>query len=407
MSSREFRPLRVLYHHRTQGRGAEGVHIVSIVNALEQLGHQVKVLSPAGIDPLNAAGDAPVDKSTVKTTGVQTLWKWVSRHLPNALFEIAEILYNIPASRRMEAELRSNRYDLIYERYAFYLVAGALKAQKHGIPFVLEANEVSGIRGRARKQTFMWLCGFFERMLFRRCRGILTVSSHLRARILATGIAPGRVVVVPNAVDLEKFSAVTRDSSLADRLGLTGHRVLAVAGWFDKWDRLDFLMEALSQLVGRFPDVKLLVIGDGPVLATARSRVMTLGLSSHVVFSGAVPRREVLNYLCLADIAVLPHSNEYGSPVVMFEFIGLQVPVVAPRLAPIEDVLVDGETALLFAPLNLEEFVGKLSMALEFPDKRASLARRAFEKLAENHTWKQNAARILDFYEDGRITASK
>ena len=104
--SRLQQPRKILYHHRTQGRGAEGVHIVSIVLALEKMGHSVTVLSPSGIDPLKAAGDAPVDKSSVKTSGMQTVWKWVSRYLPNALFEMAEILYNIPAGRRLEKALR-------------------------------------------------------------------------------------------------------------------------------------------------------------------------------------------------------------------------------------------------------------------------------------------------------------
>ena len=204
------RPLRILYHHRTQGRGAEGVHIISIVHALEKLGHHVTVLSPSGVDPLKGAGDAPVDKAKVKTQGMQTIWKWVSRHLPNALFELAEILYNIPAARRLEKALRAQAYDIIYERYAFYLLAGAFTAAKYDIPFVLEANEVSGIRDRARRQTFERLCRLFERSLFRRCRGILTVSSHLRDRILANGVAPARVRVVPNAVDIEKFSSCNR-----------------------------------------------------------------------------------------------------------------------------------------------------------------------------------------------------
>ena len=60
-------PLRVLYHHRTQGRGAEGLHVASIVRALQAQGHQVTVVSPPGIDPLDPASSAPVDKAAVKT----------------------------------------------------------------------------------------------------------------------------------------------------------------------------------------------------------------------------------------------------------------------------------------------------------------------------------------------------
>lgn len=387
--------LNILYHHRTQGRGAEGVHITSIVRALEKLGHSVTIVSPPGIDPFDVAGNAPVDKSQVSTRGVQTLWKWVSRHLPNALFEIAEILYNVPAARRLEKALSARRYDIVYERYAFFLVAGALKAARHQIPFVLEANEVSGIRGRARQQTFRRLCDFFEGTLFRRCKGILTVSSHLRDRIQDRGIPPARVRVVPNAVDIERFVSMTRDPTLVAQLGLQGRQVVAVAGWFDKWDRLDFLIEAFGQLTQPFPDARLLLVGDGPVLAVARRRVAELGLKERVVFAGAVPRTEVLRYLSLADVAVLPHSNEFGSPVVMFEFMGLHVPVVAPRLAPIQDVHVDGRTALLFTPLDLGELVARLSALLASPELRRDVAGRAFEKLEREHTWECNARQIL------------
>ena len=123
--------LNILYHHRTQGRGAEGVHITSIVNALESIGHNVTVLSPPGVDPLSNAGNAPVDKSKVKTKGVNSIWKIISKYFPNFLFEIIEVLYNIPASYRLEKELSSVKYDIIYERYAFYMLAGAIKAKKY------------------------------------------------------------------------------------------------------------------------------------------------------------------------------------------------------------------------------------------------------------------------------------
>jgi glycosyltransferase involved in cell wall biosynthesis len=326
---------------------------------------------------------------------VQTLWKWISRYLPNALFEIAEVVYNVPAARRLERALAAQRYDLLYERYAFFLVAGAFKAAKFEVPFVLEANEVSGVQHRARRQSFLRLCGLFERALFRRCRGILTVSSHLRNSIVARGVPFERVRVVPNAVDIEKFGSVRRDAALEAQLGLHGKQVIAVAGWFDTWDRLDFLIDALAKLVVQFPQARLLVVGDGPVLAGARQRIADLGLGEHAVFVGAVPRSEVLRYLSLADVAVLPHSNDFGSPVVMFEFMGLRVPVVAPRLPPIEDVHVDGSTALLFTPLDLSEFVARIAALLAAPELRREIAARAFDKLTRAHTWERNAMQIL------------
>src|ERR1043165_134322 len=83
--------MRILYHHRTQGRGAEGNHIVSIVGALRALGHHVDVLSPPGVDPFDPASTIPVDKAKTQTRGWSSVWKLMSRKLPNWVFEIAQL----------------------------------------------------------------------------------------------------------------------------------------------------------------------------------------------------------------------------------------------------------------------------------------------------------------------------
>lgn len=388
--------LRILYHHRTQGRGAEGVHIVSIVRALERMGHEVTVLSPPGIDPLTQAGEAPVDKSRVKTRGIHSVWKLMSRKLPNFLFEITEILYNLAAWRRLSAALKTSQYDLVYERYAFYLVAGALLARRRGIPFVLEANEVNGIAHRARPQSFPWLCAVFERMLFRRTASIHAVSSKLKEMILRQGVEGSRVHVTPNAFSMDRLGRVhRRRDDLLDRFGLRGKTVVGFAGWFDRWDRLDLLVDAAAKLKSRHPDLKLLLIGDGPVMPALTAQVERLGFSDSVIFTGAVSRAEVYDYISLLDVAVFSHSNDFGSPVVMFEFMGLSIPVVAPALPPILDVHERHDTALLFPPLDADACLRQIERLVESPELRASLAARAHDLLLRNHTWDSNARQIL------------
>lgn len=387
--------LNILYHHRTQGRGAEGVHITSIVRAFEAMGHTVTVLSPPGVNPLDPAHSIPVDKAGVATSGLQSVWKWISRHLPNALFELAEIAYNVPAYWRLRKIMAAQRFDLIYERYAFYLIVGALLARRHHIPFVLEANEVSGIAHRARKQTFPALCARFERFLFVRCTSIHTVSSHLKQRILNQGVSDSRAHVTPNAFDVEKVKGRARQPTLVDRFQLDGKTVIGFAGWFDHWDRLDFLIDVFCELKSTHLNIRLLLIGDGPVAAQLHQRVDGYGLTSDVVFTGAVPRQEVYDYIALLDIAVLPHSNDFGSPVVMFEFMGMHIPVVAPKLEPILDVQRDGETALLFDPLNRAQCRAAIDQLVRSADLRYCLSANAYAKLVAEHTWCKNTEQIL------------
>src|SRR5258706_13627873 len=85
----------------------------------------------------------------------------------------------------------------------------------------------------------------------------------------------------------------------------------------------------------------------------------------------------------------------WGPLVGIFEFWVLGGPVAAPGLPPIEDIHVDGQTALLFAPLDLAEFVAKIAAYLASPELRGEIAGRAFEKLAREYTWERNAGQIL------------
>ena len=387
--------LNILYHHRTQGRGAEGVHIVSIVSELEKLGHSVVVLSPPGIEPLKTAGNAPVDKSSVKTSGIGSLWKFISTHLPNFIFEFIEIAYNIPSMRRLEKELSTKKYDILYERYAFYMISGAIKAKKHNIPFVLEANEVSGIKERARPQIFVKLCSKFERFLFSRCTAIHTVSSYLKEMIVNQNVNPDKITVTPNAIDPNKFTGEKDYADLKQKFKISQDAtIIGFAGWFDKWDRLDLLIDVFQKLKQKHDKLLLLLVGDGAVLEQVKLKANQYGLMKDVIFTGAVDRASVHQYLSLLDIAVITHSNEFGSPVVMFEFMGLKIPIVAPKLMPITDVLVDRESALLFDTLNMSQLESQLAFLIGNKTQQDKLSRAAYSQLMEKHTWRNNAIEI-------------
>ena len=321
---------------------------------------------------------------------------WISRRLPDFLFEIAEIVYNVPAWFRLRAVLKAERFDLIYERYAFFLLAGAMLARSHRIPFVLEANEVAGVPGRNRRQTFTRICAAMERMLFRRCSAIHLVSSNLVRRAAAQGVPPERLHVAPNAFDPEQLPAKLDAPAQREALGLSGRTVIGFAGSLAVWDRLDMLIDAFAAIAPRHPDAALLIVGDGVVLPQLKAHAAQIGIADRVVFTGWVPRDRVYHVLNAIDIAVLPHSNEFGSPVVMFEFMGLRKPLILPRLDPITDVHEDGRTALVFPPQDRPALERALETLLDAPDRRQALAEASYRLLVDAYTWRRNARNVLD-----------
>ena len=388
--------LNVLYHHRTQGRGAECVHILSIVNALEKMGHVVTILSPPGVDPRNNLNLAPVDKSKTKVTGINRIWSFVSKHIPNIIFEVVEIFYNIPSSLRLNKELKNKRYDLVYERYAFYMISGAHYSKKFNIPFVLEVNEVSGLDDRARKQYFKYFGSIFERYIFKRCSGIMTVSSYLKNKAIENKADAKIISVVSNAIEVETIQSVTKDIKLVNKFNFGESTVLGFAGWFDHWDRLDFFVDAFNALKKEGENIKILLIGDGKVVDEIKNKINDLDLNDDIIFTGAVQKKEMHKYISLIDIAVLPHSNNFGSPVILFEMMSLKIPIIGPNLLPITDVVENNITGLIFKPLDLSSLCDSIRRYLSSKELRENHADNAYEKLINNYTWKNNALKIIE-----------
>jgi glycosyltransferase involved in cell wall biosynthesis len=383
-----------IYHHRTAGRGAEGLHVASMVRALEAERLKVLVISPPGIDPLEIAGAAPLDKSDIKTTGIQSLWKLISCHAPQLLFEAAELAYNVYALARLIPALLRDRAAVLYERYAFFLFAGVLAAKLVGRRVLLEVNEVAGIQ-RARNQTLVGLAKAIERWIFSRADAIFVVSSFLEREVLTRGARPGAVHLMPNAIDPARFLVSDGGRSVREKYSLNGAVVAGFVGWFDEWDRLELLPAAVEELAAAAPSLRLLLVGDGPVAAVLRKQIQGSGLGDRVILTGAVPRAEVPAHIAAMDICVLPDSNPYGSPMALFEMMAMGKPVIAPSLPPICDVVRDGKTALIIRGGNLEDLRGALAKLAGDPGLRKSLGANARREVFERRTWRANAKRVI------------
>lgn len=392
--------MRILYHHRTMGRGAEGVHINSIVNAFEKLGHHVTVISPPGIDPLDHAGQSPLDKTTEETRGINSLWKYVSKKAPQIFFEFLEIGYNILSVLKIRKEIKNTHFHFIYERNAYFLFAGALISKLYGIPLVVEANEVVGIK-RARPLIMKALAYLIETATFRTAASIFTVSSYLKARIMEVIDSPNKVYITPNAIDPEEYNQKTRRNEIRQKYGIDNNIVIGFAGWFDWWDRLDLLIDVQKEIVDKgYDNVSALIIGDGPMTSDLKEQVKQLGLENKIIFTGAVVRQDVIHYIDAIDIGVFSHSNQFGSPVVLFEMMGLGKTIVAPKLDPITDVIEHEKTGIIFSPLDKTSLIESILSLVDNPEKICLIGNSAKKMVLKCHNWECNAIKIIDSLKD-------
>jgi glycosyltransferase involved in cell wall biosynthesis len=326
----------------------------------------------------------------------------MAERLPEFFFELMEIAYNVPAYFRLRRALRSFRADALYERYAFFNVAGALAARAARVPLILEVNYTATTPlYRKRSRALLPLARAAERFVFGRATRIAAVSTVLSRHVVANGVPAERVVTLPNAADPERFRADLSGRAVRDRYGLNGARVVGFSGAFFPWHGVGFLIDVLPGLLRKVPETSILLVGDGPERRVLEEQVRRAGLSERVRFTGRVGHDELPAHVAAFDVAVMPDSNEYGSPMKIYEYMAMGKPVVGPRLGPLEDGIKDGETGILFERLDASALESALATLLRDESRRRLMGQRAREHVLASHTWARNAERILALVDGG------
>lgn len=239
-----------------------------------------------------------------------------------------------------------------------------------------------------------------ETRAFRQVNAITTICDGLRRDIIKRGIAAEKVIVIPNAVDVEKFPVLQGvDAELERALGLGGCDVVGFCGSFYGYEGLDLLIDALPQILASRPATKLLLVGGGPQDAALRAQAAARGVADRVVFTGRVPNAEINRYYSLIDVLAFPRRSmrltELVTPLKPLEAMAQGRVLVASDVGGHRELIENGRTGLLFAAGDvgaLAQAVVRLLGDASLRDRLATGGRRFVES---ERTW----ARSVEAYE--------
>lgn len=383
---------RVLYHHRTQGKAVEGVHIRGITDALRVEGVAVDIISLPGADPYASP------KAMSPTLQATRLMRLVSK-FPEPLFELAELAYNLVAGWRILTYLRSHKdVAFIYERYSLFMFAAVLIGRLRNLPVILEINDSAAVE-RVRPLFFASLAMAVERWVFRKASGLVFVSSVFRDRAVAVHSRIAPTIITPNAANIDKFSFTPAQRAAARaKWGLDGHVVCGYLGAFVPWHAIDQFVYQIADRLPQAPHLKLLLVGDGATFPEVAAFVKQRGLEGRVVLSGRVPHDDVPGLLAAMDMAILPSAGDYTSPVKLFEFMACGVPPVAPDFSPIREVLVEDQTGWMFPAGNLESAASAVLQRSQSTTELQRIGTAARAYVAAERQWRNNITQLLDFH---------
>ncbi len=213
---------------------------------------------------------------------------------------------------------------------------------------------------------------------------VITVNSAFTKSAVAK-ITKKPIRVIPMGVDLGLFSSSSASAASAIRKKyLVRGNLLLFVGRLAEKKGVAYLVSAMAVVIKKFPDAKLVIVGDGPEKPSLQQQAQRLNLSGSVVFAGSVPNNELPAYYRAADAFILPSivaksGDTEGLGVVLLEAIAAGTPVIASDVGGIPDIVVHNKTGLLVGQKSPQELAAAISKLLGSSRlrKRLSSAARA------------------------------
>ncbi|MES2046934.1 MAG: TIGR04063 family PEP-CTERM/XrtA system glycosyltransferase [Pseudomonadota bacterium] len=253
-------------------------------------------------------------------------------------------------------------------------MAAASVARERGLPWVYEMRalweDAAVDHGTTRQGSLRYRAArALETWTLKRADAITCICEGLRRDIVSRGIAPDRVTVIPNAVDIDQFTWIDqRDEVLAAELGLQGKTVLGFLGSFYAYEGLDMVLDALAMLKDMYPDLRALLVGGGPQETVLKAQAQALGIADRVVFTGRVAHHHVNRYYSMVDVLVYARHRmrltDLVTPLKPLEAMAQGKLVLASDVGGHKELIRDSETGFLFAADDVQALADAIERTL-------------------------------------------
>ena len=382
--------MKILYHHRTLGDGAEGIHIAEMVNAFRQLGHEVKVIGPS-IQHIEG-----IEQNTKR-------YLWVKKIFRGPFYELAELGYNLVGYWSVCKAIKEFKPDFIYDRYIIFNYSVVASGLQNNIPVFLEVNAPLAFeRDNERDEClyFKKIAYSLEKFICSKAFKTIVVSTPLKNYLVKQGVPPSKLICLPNGVNTDIFCPVQKNKKILQKYCLNENDIIVgFVGILRPWHGLDILLQAISEIVNKEDlKCKLLIVGDGPIRKELERDIKDRSLAGKVIITGRIPHNEINNYIGLFDIAVSPRTTFYASPMKIIEYMAMAKPVVAPNLGNIRDIIKNKETGLLFENGNPVSLAKAIKALVSAESLRINLGITALNRVKKVLNWKANAKKIIEIF---------
>ncbi len=387
--------------------GGAGVHVEYLTRELIRLDngeHHVTVLS---------FGDQSIREGNLTVRGVRP-----SFTLPFQDPRHEKFMDTLARDLLMAGSLRD--IDVIHCHTWYTHLAGCLARQLTGAPLALTTHSLEPHRPWKVEQlgTAYQASTWIERTAYQNADGVIAVSESMREDVHTLyGVAPERIRVIPNGIDLAQYKP-TPDRTVLARHGIDPNQpYILFVGRITRQKGIIHLVHAIPQIN---PATQIVLCAGAPDTAEI-GREMTEAVeearrhtaNAVIWISRMLPREDVIALYSQAALFVCPSVYEpFG--IINLEAMACGTPVVASAVGGIKEVVIPEETGLLvpfeprgegdFEPRYPERFAldlaGTINQLLADPERRRQMGQRSRERVETSFGWGSVARRTCDFYKE-------
>lgn len=392
------------YWYPQHAADTQATYVHDINRHLVRRGHHVTVVTPGtpslpltdsfdGVDVVRFPMELPPDLTygRVAQSRVGLVAKFA---------RLAVMAHYIEAQYRATVQAAQERSaDVIHAHWAIPTGPAAVHAaRKLRLPSVITMHGGDVYVNPAQGYNFptRWYVRPVLRWTLRRAGALTAITEDCRQHALRAGAPAGAVSIVFNGTDLRRFSPAPAGERPDLRFG--PHMLFACRQLFPR-KGIRFLIEAAAQLKPRFPDLKVVVAGDGferPVLVALAE---SLGIGDDVTFLGWVPNSELPPYYRAAAVSVIP-SLEEGFGIPAAEAMGCETPVVASDAGGLPEVVEDGVTGFVVPRGDSQALAVAIGALLADPERGKRMGRAGRERALRLFDWDRTAEQFENIYAD-------
>lgn len=293
--------------------------------------------------------------------------------------------------------------DVIYARKPALGLSPVLITKIFGLPYVVELNglkkdDILALNPNS-KNIVVRMLDFVEWVNYSFANSIISVTPEIKNWLtLDYGIPETKIEIIENGVNSDIFRPIDKKEAVGQLDLDLNYRYVCFVGGLAPWHGVEYLIEAAPLVLKELPNIKFLIVGDGPMKDRLMGLVNNLKLSDHFIFTGNVPHAHIPYYIGSSDLCTAPfipgRNTKTGlSPLKIYEYLACGKPVVASDLSGVREIVTESHGGILVEPRNAEDLGQAIIHILTSGHNTIAKPDELSKYISEHHSWASVAKR--------------